>query len=66
MKTDDQLHNTKGAAKFLGVKPRTVEWWRGQGCGPPYFRVGQRAIRYRESDLRDYLESRRSEATDAG
>ena len=46
-----------GAAKHIGVHPRTMDNWRSQGRGPTYIRVGSRRIVYRIEDLEKYLEA---------
>ena len=43
------------AAKWLGVKPGTLDNWRFLKTGPAYVRVG-RTIRYHESDLIAFIE----------
>jgi len=48
---------TEQAAQILDVKKSTLEAWRCRGGGPPFIRYG-RAIRYRESDLQEFIESR--------
>jgi hypothetical protein len=45
------------AAELLGVSVRTLQAWRLRGVGPPYAKLlGSRAIRYRRSDLIQFLE----------
>ena len=51
----DRLLNTKEAARFIGVKPQTIERWRMNDIRIPYIRIG-RAIRYRTEDLAAWLE----------
>lgn len=48
---------TEQAAQILDVKKSTLESWRCRGGGPPFIRYG-RAIRYREADLQEFIESR--------
>lgn len=48
---------TEQAAKILDVQKSTLEAWRCRGGGPPFIKYG-RAIRYRESDLQAFIESR--------
>jgi len=48
---------TEQAAKILDVTKSTLESWRCRGGGPPFIKYG-RAIRYRESDLQTFIESR--------
>lgn len=52
----EMLTNAR-AAEFLGVQPGTLKKWRSQGVGPIYYKVG-RAIRYKRSDLLQYLKAR--------
>lgn len=52
-----ELLNTERAAIFLDVRPATLVAWRHRRVGPAFLLVG-RLIRYREADLRAWLESR--------
>jgi hypothetical protein len=58
----DSSHNPKlldpsAAADLLGVTPGTLNIWRCNKRYPlPYIKVGGRLIRYRESDLLNFLE----------
>jgi hypothetical protein len=47
----------KATARLLGVSPATLiaNRFRGQPL-LPYVRVGKRAIRYRPTDIRDYID----------
>ncbi len=46
------------AAEYIGVTPRTLEVWRCTKRHPiPYIKVG-RLVKYRQSDLDAFLESR--------
>ncbi len=45
------------SAEYLGVQPQTLAKWAMLGEGPRYAKVG-RAVRYRLSDLDDWIESR--------
>ena len=53
------LLTTKQVAQMLGV---TVNYLEKQRCyygdGPKYIRISKRAIRYRMSDIDDYLDKR--------
>lgn len=46
-------------AARLGVSIRTLEDWRRKRRGPPFVRVGPRAIVYPEADLNAWLSDRR-------
>lgn len=39
----------------LGIPKTTLADWRYRGKGPDYCKVG-RHVRYRDADLRDYIE----------
>ncbi len=49
---------TKQAARFLGVSPTFLEKARVYGGGPPFVRLGTRAVGYRAEDLEQWLEQR--------
>ncbi|QWV97472.1 helix-turn-helix domain-containing protein [Geomonas nitrogeniifigens] len=48
---------TEEAAKYLNVRPATLEQWRWNGRGPSFVKIG-RSVRYRLTDLDDFLNSR--------
>lgn len=48
--------DTRQAAEFLGLKKNTLDIWRLQGKGPRFTRFG-RAVRYRLSDLENFIEA---------
>lgn len=45
------------AADYLGVKRTTMEAWRCRGGGPKFVKLG-RLVKYRQSDLDDFIEAR--------
>ena len=47
---------TVEAAEFLGISEATLRGWRHKGYGPKSFTLGQRAVRYLEQDVRDWLD----------
>jgi len=51
------LWKTPAAAAYLGIQPSTLEQWRWTGGGPNYLKLGK-FVRYRQSDLDDYLVKR--------
>lgn len=53
---DDVLLNEVRTADLLNLSIRTLQAWRVQGRGPSYVRAG-RAVRYRKSDLKDWIET---------
>ena len=57
------LLTTTEAAAVLNLSPRTLEQLRVTGAGPPYFALGKRAVRYKHSDINDWLDARRRKST---
>ena len=55
---DDELLKTPQVAEWLGVSVQWVELSRVNNYGPPFKRLGPKAIRYLRSDVRKWLESR--------
>jgi predicted DNA-binding transcriptional regulator AlpA len=51
----DSLLDQKRAARFLGLSVRTLERHRVAGTGPRFARLG-RLIRYRENDLKEWVD----------
>lgn len=52
----NQLLAPKQAAHLLNVSISLLEKWRREGKGPVWIRLeGQRAVRYRHSDLIDFI-----------
>ena len=61
--TVDRLLTEAKAAAFLGLQPQTLATWRCVGrYGLKFVRVG-RSVRYRTSDLEEFLLSRTSTST---
>jgi predicted DNA-binding transcriptional regulator AlpA len=52
----DEILNEREAAEFLKVSCRTLQAWRCARVGPLFVRVG-RSVRYRRSDLFDWIET---------
>ena len=52
---NEQLLNTKQAANILGVSAAFLERDRWAGARIPFIKVGTRSIRYRQSDLENYI-----------
>lgn len=46
-------------AKRLNVTTATLRQWRMQGGGPPYLDLADKTIRYPESELSRWVESRK-------
>lgn len=53
--TAPPLLTVEETAAYLGVKPRLLESWRYRNTGPKYIRLGGRHVRYRQTDLDDWI-----------
>jgi predicted DNA-binding transcriptional regulator AlpA len=55
----NELLNQRQAAARLGLgSPRTLESWRLRGFGPAFVRLSSRLVRYRVSDLDEWIAAR--------
>ncbi|MFJ5446997.1 helix-turn-helix transcriptional regulator [Methylobacillus methanolivorans] len=59
----EQLLTTKQAAPILGVSIAFLERDRWAGARVPFIKIGSRAVRYRLSDLMQYIESCKRQST---
>jgi len=55
LKVPGALLTSKQTAELLGLPEGTLAQWRSQRRGPPYIKLEGRLVRYRQSDLEDYL-----------
>lgn len=54
----DELLTLPEVATRLRVPVNTLRWWRQQGTGPRFFKVGRRLVTT-AGDLRDWIEEQR-------
>jgi predicted DNA-binding transcriptional regulator AlpA len=59
------LLTEKDVAATLGLQPATLRNWRVKGEGPPFVRLSRRAVRYRRTDVDQWLASRVRRSTSA-
>jgi hypothetical protein len=54
---DDDLFlvSPRMAARFLNLSHRTLESWRIKGYGPRFVFISARRVKYRRSDLREWI-----------
>lgn len=57
------LLTTKEAANYLCVSKAFLERDRWAGARVPFIKVGSRAVRYRQTDLDDFIESQQRTST---
>jgi predicted DNA-binding transcriptional regulator AlpA len=61
----DRLLDEHEAADFLSLSVKTLRRWRWSRRGPPWFRVGGTAVRYRLSELSAFVDAGRQETSAA-
>jgi DNA-binding transcriptional MerR regulator len=49
-----KLHTENQEAERLGLSVRTLQAWRQNGGGPPFFKIGA-AVRYNPTQVDDWL-----------
>lgn len=52
----DHRTDEAGAAKLIGIKPRSLRSWRAQGTGPTFIYAGR--VTYKIAAVLDYLNER--------
>ena len=60
----DYLLTCAQAAAFLGFAQSSLDKWRVRGFGPPHIKIGPN-VRYRFSDLMDFVTARVRASTSA-
>ena len=62
----NQTLTTPQAAEYLSLSPNTLNRWRWSGDGPRFIKMG-RAVRYRVTDLDEWIAERsRASTSDQG
>jgi predicted DNA-binding transcriptional regulator AlpA len=60
MTNQRKIYRTAAAAERIGVSASTMEKWRCAGTGPPFVKIGRRAVGYWEEALDDFLGASRT------
>ena len=50
-----RLLDQQDVAEILHISPKTLEYYRYKGMGPRFVKLGK-LVRYKESDVFDYIE----------
>jgi predicted DNA-binding transcriptional regulator AlpA len=53
----EALLDEREVARWIRVSVATLRYWRGEGKGPRYRKIGQ-LVRYAPADVREWLNSR--------
>jgi excisionase family DNA binding protein len=62
----ENLLTTKQAAEFLSVSSAFLERDRWAGARIPFIKLGTRSVRYRTTDLEEYIQSKLRISTTEG
>lgn len=57
--------DTKEAAEYIGMSPRTLEAWRRKPSGLVYYMYGQKIL-YEISDLNKWIKNRKPKKIERG
>jgi hypothetical protein len=57
MTSHEEFLDQRTLSKIIGVAPSTLEKWRWLGIGPPYVKIGAKAVRYPREALSFWLAS---------
>lgn len=52
----NDLLTDREAARYLNIALQTVRNFRWRHCGPRYYKIGERSVRYRRRDLDAFVE----------
>ncbi|WP_181951993.1 helix-turn-helix transcriptional regulator [Pseudovibrio ascidiaceicola] len=59
---ENALITEAAAADYLGISIRTIQAWRVRGGGPIFVKMGK-TVRYRSSDIQNWIESHLASST---
>ena len=54
----EKLLTTEDVAEMLNFAPYTVAKYRMKGIGPKYILIGRKLIRYRKSDVEEWIQEK--------
>ena len=54
-----RLISAQRTAALLQIDRATLRRWRKRNIGPPFIRLGPKLIRYRDDDIKSYLDAQR-------
>ena len=57
-----RLLTSKELSEIFGLHDTTLRLWRLRGEGPPFYKVGGKAVRYDEQKVREWLSDRERES----
>ncbi len=61
----EALLDERDVARWIRVSVATLRYWRGEGRGPRYRKIGQ-LVRYAPADVREWLNSRPAGGEEVG
>lgn len=60
---EDLLHKAEEVAEYLGTTPGSLAQMRYRGIGPKFVKLGPKSVRYRESDVKEWLDKNTRDQT---
>ena len=57
-----ELLTPEQAAEYLSLSSQTLAQWRWKTVGPPFVKIGKRAVRYDRSQLEAWAQSQKAES----
>lgn len=60
--TAAELLTPEQAAEYLALSTSTLANWRWKTVGPPFVKIGKRAVRYDRSQLEAWAQSQKAES----
>lgn len=60
---ESPMLDTKAAAQYLNLQPRTLENWRTKGIGPRYVQYSTRMVRYHIAELDRWIDQNSKRST---
>ena len=59
----DEAIDTEEASRIIGFPVCTLHTWRSRGDGPPFLKLGSRAVRYQRRTLLRWMADRQRQNT---
>lgn len=60
---EDPLRKPEEVAEYLGTSVGGLAQMRYRGNGPKFLKLGRKSVRYRDSDLKEWLEENLKDRT---
>lgn len=61
----ERLLSTAQVADWTGVSQNTLRFWRWDGRGPRWFRLGPKTVKYKTGDVQQWVDAQYAEINGA-